>query len=163
MSRHKESVIDHVKKGTYRPKRHANAALEQTALGFELLREAPPPPESIASCKLAVDMWETIVPTLARTGRLAPEDLQLLEQIFLQVGILEVYNEYLTQTDGDPATLIKIADARMRLIRPIAEMLSKFGVTSYGRQQLAATLVAVNQKRQKRAVDDLIEGADEGD
>jgi len=157
MPRHKDAVTDHVKRGTYRADRHLSA---ENPLGIALLREAPPVPETLKDCALAVQMWNDVIPRLSESGRLAPEDVTLIEQALLQAKILTKLNSMLEQEQEDPLVLIKIADARSRVIRMLSDILQPFGVTALGRQRLAATLAAMNAKEKRRAIEELI---DEGD
>ncbi len=146
-----------MRRGTYRSDRHLDST---NPLGVVLLRRAPSPPESIADCELAMRMWQKTIPPIAKSGRLAPEDMPLLEQAFIQVKVLTRLNSMVDEVK-DPVALIKVADARSRLVRMLADILGKFGVSSYGRQQLAATLAAMNAKERKRAIDELM--GDDGD
>lgn len=157
MPRHKDAITDHIKRGTYRPDRHLSA---ENPLGITLLKQAPPVPDSLTDCDLAREMWEVIMPRLAESGRLAPEDLPLIEQALLQAKILTKLNSLLEADQDDPLILIKLADARSRVIRMLSTILEPFGVTSIGRQKLAATLAAMNSQTRRRAIEELTDDGD---
>ena len=143
MPRHKDTLEEHLKKGTYRKDRQP---VRDNAFSLELLNITPPVPDSLADCSLACRLWKKVLPPLVKSKRLAQEDIPLLEQVFAQCRVIEALDSFIAEAistayvDG----LLKTARGRNDQLKTLIEFLKKFGVTSRGRQDIFASLSVLN-------------------
>lgn len=156
MPRHKDSVEKHLGNGTYRNSRHATRI---NAFDLELIEKMPPVPEELKESQLAIKLWQTILPPLIKTKRLAPEDLPILTIVFRQARVLEKLDRDIGEIieNGTQEELIKATDGMNRQIRTLVDLLKKFGVTSRGRQDIFASFMALNGDEKGDSFEDFAE------
>ena len=144
MPRHAKSVEQHILEGTYRAGRHG----KKTG-GFATLEKAPPCPASIIS-KKAIAAWDTILPILASSGRLAPEDITGLELAFRNLGMAIAVADTLQELDpvNDASKFRMLASTMDRMNGFFIDVLSRFGFSSKGREALSQTFAKtyINKK-----------------
>lgn len=160
MPRHKDALEDHLKRGTYRQDR---MPVKDNAFSLELLSVTPTIPVSLTDCTLACHLWRKVLPPLVRSKRLAKEDVPFLEQVFAQCRVIEALDTFIAEAiaKADLDGLIKAADGRNRQVKTLIEFLKKFGVTARGRQDIFASLSALNAKEDEGIGDLLDDGEDD--
>lgn len=135
MPRHKKTIEEHLNAGTFRGSRHA-----KIKGGFDTLDTAPPCPPSIISEK-AIKAWNCILPILANSGRLASEDLPGLELAFRNLGMAIAIADTIQELDPikDASKFRMLASTMDRMSGFFIDVLSRFGFSSKGRENLAMT------------------------
>lgn len=143
MPAHKKPIQQHILEGTFRKDRHG-----ENIGGFETLTKAPPCPPSIIS-KKAIAAWNEIVPILASSGRLAPEDIPGLELAFRNLGFGIAIADTLQDMDPvEKASQFRMLASTMdRMNGFFIDVLSRFGFSSKGREALAQTFATANVKK----------------
>jgi len=159
MPRHKDSVIDHVKKGTFQRCRHVT---KDNAMNIAVVSKAPDVPESLRDCALAVRIWNGVIPELVDQKLISPQDLPVLEQALHNCRVIEILDTMLPVaiSEGDVAQVIKISDGRLRQVRMLVDLLAKFGVTARGRQDLSTLLTVMNAEAESDDLEDLLDPDD---
>jgi len=160
MSRHKDPLEDHLKRGTYRKDRQP---VKDNAFSLELLTITPPVPASLADCSLACRLWKKVLPPLVKSKRLAQEDIPLLEQVFAQCRVIEALDTFIAAAiaKADVDSLLKVARGRNDQLKTLIEFLKRFGVTARGRQDIFASLSALNAEDNDGLADLLDDDDDE--
>lgn len=135
MPRKTKPIEEHIRSGTFRGSRHA-----KIAGGFETLKKAPPCPDSIISEK-AIAAWNQIIPILAESGRLAPEDLPGLELAFRNLAMAIAISDTLLTMDPivEASKFRMLASTMDRMEGFFIDVLTRFGFSSKGREALAMT------------------------
>lgn len=142
MPAHRKPTQQHVLEGTFRKDRHG-----AIAGSFETLTKAPPCPPSIVS-KKAIAAWNEIVPILASSGRLAPEDIPGLELAFRNLAFGIAIADTLQEMDpvAQASKFRMLASTMDRMNGFFIDVLSRFGFSSKGREALAQTFATAKAK-----------------
>lgn len=155
----RKPVEEHLKARTFRKDRHG-----KLAGGFETLDKAPPCPKRITSQR-ARAAWDQIMPILAESGRLAPEDLPGLEIAFDSLGMGISISERLLEMDPvtEASKYRMLASTMDRMQGFFIDVLSRFGFTSKGREALAMTAALHKVDTRPSAAELMVMGDDEED
>ena len=136
MPRRPDPLKQHVARGTYRKDRHG-----KIAGAFDPLTEAPPCPDSIIS-KKAKAAWNTIMPILTSSGRLAPEDLPGLELAFRDLGVAIALQDEIEQLDAvqEASTLRALSAVCNQRQASYLAIMKDFGLSPRGREAILLTM-----------------------
>ena len=153
MPRHKKPIEQHLAEGTFRTSRQGSLVG-----GFPVLDKAPPCPAGITD-RRARAAWDTILPQLAGSSRLAPEDLPGLEMAFRTLARVHGLEDALEKLEPaqDASKYRMLSSVMSNQAAFFIDVLSRFGFSSKGREALAQTLARAKTTAKKGPLEAMTE------
>lgn len=99
MPRHKKNVAIHKLEGTYREDRHSGAGYDESQVAI-MATTVPACPPTIKTA-YAKKAWDSMIPPLFYTKRIAEEDLYILENAFRSLDRAEHYQNDIDTMESD--------------------------------------------------------------
>lgn len=129
--------------GAYRKDRHSNR--DEAAI-TTLLANPPAPPATLKTDH-ARDAWNTCIPPLVYTHRIAPEDMPIIETAFRALDGAERYETAILLMEPDDHRVSIYASLVKNYRQQFVDIMRRFGATSQDRLTLLDVMAGVKKKQ----------------